>query len=65
MMLFEFLKIYGDVLDQGKTPLERFREEHKDFSAEAAFIYIILGNLVLFGTPLVTVWFIARAFNLV
>lgn len=65
MMLFEFLKVYGDVVDQGKTPLERLREEHKDFSAEAAFLFIVLGNIVLFGAPLAALWFLARVLNFV
>lgn len=65
MMLFEFLRVYGDIVDHGKTPLERLREEHKDFSAEAAFLYIVLGNIVLFGAPLAALWFVARVFNLI
>lgn len=65
MLLFEMFKVYGDVIDQGKSPLQRLREEHKDFSAEAAFLFVILGNVVLFGIPLGGLWFVARALNFI
>lgn len=65
MMLFEFFRVYGDVVDHGKSPLQRLKDRDNDFSAEAALVYILMANIVLFGVPLLTLWFVARMLNFI
>lgn len=65
MLIFEFLRQYGDIVDQGTSPAERLRSEKKDFSAEIALMFILVANFVIFGMPVLGLWFIARNLNFI
>lgn len=65
MMIFDFLRQYGDIVDQGTSPAERLRSSNKDLSAEIALLFLIVANFVIFGMPVLGIWFVARNLNFI
>lgn len=65
MMIFNFLQQYGDIVDQGTSPTERLRSKNKDLSAEAAFMFILVANFMIFGIPVLALWFVARTLDFI